>query len=230
MDRREIASVATGPLFRGMEVGEVERLLGGLSLRRYGGGSLLLLAGCSYDSLLVLVEGSVEAEMGDLSGRSIRIETIAAPEAIATAVLFAPDPVLPVTVRALEETRVLALPRDLVLDICQKSRAFLRNYLADSGARLAAFSERFRLLTFSSLRERLADWLLRQSYRSGGGEITLPSSKEKLAETFGVARPSLSRELLAMERDGLIEMEGRRIALLEPSALRELLSSGRRAS
>lgn len=230
MDRREIASVATGPLFRGVEVEEVERLLGGLSLRRYGGGSLLLLAGCSYDSLLVLVEGSVEAEMGDLSGRSIRIETIAAPEAIATAVLFAPDPVLPVTVRALEETRVLALPRDLVLDLCQKSRAFLRNYLADSGARLAAFSERFRLLTFSSLRERLADWLLRQSYRSGGGEITLPSSKEKLAETFGVARPSLSRELLAMERDGLIEMEGRRIALLEPSALRELLSSGRRAS
>jgi CRP/FNR family transcriptional regulator, dissimilatory nitrate respiration regulator len=221
MQKRDLAILATSSLFRGVGVEELESLLGpaALAARDFRAGSVLLLAGCAYDSLWVLLEGSVSAEMMSVSGKTIRIESISAPEPLASAILFAPEPVLPVTVRALEDCRVLALPREAVISLCQRSRAILLNYLADSGARIAAFSERFRLMQFATLRERLADWLLRQAMRSGGREITLPSSKEKLAEAFGVTRPSLSRELGAMARAGLISVEGRRIAILRSGEL-----------
>jgi CRP-like cAMP-binding protein len=61
--------------------------------------------------------------------------------------------------------------------------------------------------------------MLRQSSRSGGGEVVLPAPKEKMAETFGVTRPSLSRELGAMAREGLIAVDGRRIAILRMEEL-----------
>jgi len=208
---------------------ELEGLLGteAVSLRSFRKGNILLLAGCAYDTLWVLLEGSVAAEMHSPSGKALRIETIAAPEAIATAMLFSPDAVLPVTVEALEDSRAVLLPRETVIRLCQKNRAFLENYLRDAGSRIAAFSERFRLLQFSTLRERLADWLLRQAARGGGSPddlVTLTSSKEKLAETFGVTRPSLSREILAMDADGLIAADGREIRILDAARLEGLIT------
>ena len=225
MDRRDIALLASAPLFRGMEPAELERALSGASVpvRSFARGSLLLLAGCRYDSLWVLLEGSVSADMQGYGGRTIRIETIAAPEPLATAVLFAPEPILPVTVRALQDSRAAALPREAVLSLCQASRPFLRSYLEDAGSRIASFSERFRLLQFASLRERLSDWLLRQSAKARSDEVLLPSSKERLAEVFGVTRPSLSRGIGELVREGLVASEGRKIRILEPRRLQALL-------
>jgi CRP-like cAMP-binding protein len=225
MHDRDLAVLATSPLFSGVALEELGRLLEGarLALREFGEGSVLLLAGCTYDSLWILLSGSVSAEMMSVSGRTIRIESLRAPDALASAILFAPENSLPVTVRALEETRALAIPRETIIGLCQKNRAFLLNFLADSGQRIAALSERFRLMQFATLRERLADWLLRQSLRSGSSEVTLPSSKERLAETFGVTRPSLSRELGAMARDGLISVEGRTIGILRSEELAALI-------
>ena len=228
MDRRDLARLVASPLFAGVDVVELEGLLGpeAASLRGFRKGNILLLAGCAYDTLWILLEGSVAAEMHSPSGKALRIETIAAPEAIATAMLFSPDAILPVTVEALEDTRAALLPRETVVRLCQGNRAFLENSLRDAGSRIAAFSERFRLLQFSTLRERLADWLLRQAARDAGGLVTLPSSKEKLAETFGVTRPSLSREILAMDAEGLIKADGREIRILDAARLEGLITQG----
>lgn len=228
MNRRELAILSTSPLFAGVDVAELEILLGSAeaSTRSFDAGSILLLAGCAYNSLWVLLEGSVSAEMQGYSGKTVRVEAIAAPQPLAAAVLFAPDPVLPVTVRALEGVRAAILGRETVIDLCQDNRAILRNFLADAGSRIATLSERFRLMQFASLRERLCDWILRQAMRSGGAEVILPASKEKMAEAFGVTRPSLSRELGTMAREGLVSVEGRRIAILRRDALIALVERG----
>lgn len=214
-----------------MDVAELAALLepGAIALRGFARGNILLLAGCVYEKLWILLEGSVAAEMHSPSGKALRIETIAAPEAIAAAMLFSPDAILPVTVEALEDVRAALLPRETVIRLCQRNRAFLENYLRDAGSRIAAFSERFRLLQFSTLRGRLADWLLRQATRTGRDLVVLPSSKEKLAETFGVTRPSLSREILAMDAEGLIEARGREIRIADAARLGALAAAEKEA-
>jgi CRP/FNR family transcriptional regulator, dissimilatory nitrate respiration regulator len=224
MERRDIAALADTSLFRGIGAVELDELFGKtpIVVREFRAGSLMLAAGSVYDSLWILVEGSVAAEMRGPTGKTLRIETIQAPEPLASAFLFAPEPLLPVTVRSLAAVRVVCIPRESLLVICQRSRAFLENYLRDAGSRLAALSERFRIMHFSALRGRLADWMLRHETGAGKGEVLLPASKEKMAETFGVTRPSLSREFSAMARDGLISVEGRRIAILRRDALAAL--------
>jgi CRP/FNR family transcriptional regulator, dissimilatory nitrate respiration regulator len=225
MQRRDIATLAGTALFEGIDAIALDELIGTTAavVREFGKGGLLLAAGSAYDSLWVLVEGSVAAEMQGSTGKTVRIETIQAPAPLASAILFAPEPLMPVTVRALAESRVVCIPREAVLTICQRSRAFLENYLRDSGKRIAAFSERFRILQFATLRERLADWLLRQAARSGGDAVILPSSKEALAETFGVTRPSLSRLFGELAREGAVAVEGRRVRILDKDALASIL-------
>lgn len=227
MQRRDIAALAGTALFEGIDVLVLDDLIGATPavVREFGPGDLMLSEGSSYDSLWILIEGSAEAEMRGPTGKVLRVETIRAPEPLASAILFAPEPVLPVSARALEAARVVCIPRESVLAICQRSRPILENLLRDSGSRVAALSERLRLLQFSSLRQRLADWILRRAGLSERGEATLPASKERMAESFGVTRPSLSRELGAMAREGLISVEGRRIILLDAVALAAALEA-----
>ena len=49
--------------------------------------------------------------------------------------------------------------------------------------------------------------------------VELPVSKEVVARLLAMPRPSFSRELINMEREGLIRVSGRVIWLLDPDGL-----------
>ncbi len=223
MERRDLLALSVTTLCRGVDVVELDRLLSTVSCRVgvYEKGSVVLLAGSRYDALRVILEGTVSAEMHHPNGKSVTIETIDAPDPVAPAILFAPGRALPVTVVAATGVRLLELPLEAVLDLCQKNRFFLVNFLTEIGGKISLFAEKFRLLEFSSLRRRIAAYL---EPRLTDGSFTLPFSKEKLAEFLSVARPSLSRELSSMASDGLIAVEGRTIRVADKDALRAALS------
>lgn len=254
MNDREIAKLATCNLFRNVSI---ERFADFMKAARYREhefrkGGLILLQGCVYASLYILLDGSAYAEMTDDEGRCMRVETFAPVEALASAVLFSPKPVLPVTVGAQSDCRIISFPKEEIIKMCMSEKAILEGFLADSGARVQFLSERLRLTRFATLRQRIADWLVRkaqaqhtmlrdssttdQSLEPDAPEaiqkspqslqqpisIRVEPSFEKMADLMGVARPSLSRELSHMRSDGLIDMEGRTIILEDIEALKNI--------
>ena len=224
MDRRDLLSLSVSTLCRGVNVVELDRLLSQVQSRieNFSKNSVVLLAGSRYDALRVILEGTVSAEMHHPNGKTVTIVTIDAPDPIAPAMLFAPRRTLPVTVVAATEVRLLVLPLEAVLDLCQRDRRFLLNFLTEIGGKISLFAEKFRLLEFSSLRRRIVAYL---APRLTDSEIVLGFPKEKLAEFLSVARPSLSRELSAMVAEGIIEMEGRRIGVVDPARFRAILEA-----
>ncbi len=165
MDTRDIAKLATCSLFRAIPVERFAELMRTAKWQdhRYPKDSLILLQGCMYASLYILLEGAAYAEMSDDEGRCMRMETFAPVEALASAVLFAPKPVLPVTVGAQTECRVISIPREELLRLCMSDKAILEACLSESGQRIQFLSERLRLTRFATLRQRIADWLLRKA-------------------------------------------------------------------
>lgn len=222
MERRDLLALSVSTLCRGVDVVELDKLLSAVSskVESYQKGAIILQSGSRYDALRVILEGSVSAEMHHQNGKSVTIETIEAPDPVAPAILFAPRRALPVAVVAATEVRLLVLPLEAVLDLCQRNRFFLVNFLTEIGGKISLFAEKFRLLEFSSLRKRIAAYL---APRLEAGEFTLPFPKEKLAEFLSVARPSLSRELSAMGADGIISMDGRRIVVADAAKFRAIL-------
>ena len=232
MQLRDIARLASCSIFSGIEPGELaESLLATPhSLKNFGGKSVILLAGCKYTSLYILIEGEAYAEMTSDEGKVVRVESFKAVEALASAILFTPQQALPVSVEAKTDCRFVIIPKDGVLRLCMRHQQVLEALFGEIGRRVDTLTEKLKAAQFITLREKIADWLLRRYELSGSTLVHLEASRERMAELFGVARPSLSRELGALSRAGMLKLSGRDIEVLDPAALRSLRNSRRTAA
>ena len=224
MTGEDLALLRRCRLFREMDERTLSLLLTRFPcrLRGFSPGELIHSRGEAYLSLLVLLRGSVSAEMHDPAGKALHVETIQAPEAIASGILFAPENRLPVSIYAAQAVRLAALSRSAVLECCQRDRGFLEALLQDMGGRAAFLAEKLWLSRFSSLRQKLASYLLERCDRAAADAVVLSATRQELADVFGAARPSVSRVFGELEGRRLISRHGRRIDILDRPALEAL--------
>ena len=80
------------------------------------------------------------------------------------------------------------------------------------------------MVTPTSLKERIANWLLDclETDSTGNDTVYLRMDREELSEFLGVARPSLSRALMKLKEEGVIDVEKNRIIVLDRYALEEI--------
>jgi len=226
MNPDERLQIAKCNLFRGIAVSEMEKILSILQPRvfSYRPRSLIRSRGEPCGKLLVLLAGKVSGEFQDCGGRVLRVETISAPETVASAFLFAPEPVFPVNIIALDEVRICSIDRNSLFSAAAISRRFTKALLEDVAARASFLAEKLRFTQFTTLRQKVAGYLLERLQGNATGRITLSFNQKVIAELFGVARPSLGRVLHDLEQSGLIAREHRTIIIRDRSALTELLT------
>jgi CRP-like cAMP-binding protein len=196
-----------------------------LSIRKlsFHQGARIAFRGDSYNKLWIIISGYITGEFHDFSGKVLKVETMHAPEAIATAVLFAPENVLPVDLIAASDVEIAEIPKRQVVRLLQQEEQVLTNYLADNGQRLMLLADKLRFVQFSTIRQKIAGFLLDLAARQGIDAPEMHMTKEALAEVFGVTRPSLSRGFQQLCDEGLIRQEGRVIHLLDSDGLGMLL-------
>lgn len=186
-----IPALVNNPLFRGITP---ERLFADLEeisfhTRSYKKGEILAQQGAVCNRLVILTKGSVRGEMIDYSGRLIKVEDIAAPRAIAPLFLFGEENRYPVEVTANEPTEVIELPKSSVLSLFRKNEQFLENYMNLSANYARTLSDKLFFMSFKTIRQKLASYLLRLYKQQQQTHITLDRSQQELSDYFGVSRP-----------------------------------------
>ena len=220
-----IPALVNNPLFREITP---ERLFADLEeisfhTRSYKKGEILAQQGAVCNRLVILTKGSVRGEMIDYSGRLIKVEDIAAPRAIAPLFLFGEENRYPVEVTANEPTEVIELPKSSVLSLFRKNEQFLENYMNLSANYARTLSDKLFFMSFKTIRQKLASYLLRLYKQQQQTHITLDRSQQELSDSFGVSRPSLARELSHMQDDGLITADRKQITILQKEQLIRLI-------
>ena len=220
-----IPALVNNPLFRGITP---ERLFADLEeisfhTRSYKKGEILAQQGAVCNRLVILTKGSVRGEMIDYSGRLIKVEDIAAPRAIAPLFLFGEENRYPVEVTANEPTEVIELPKSMVLSLFRKNEQFLENYMNLSANYARTLSDKLFFMSFKTIRQKLASYLLRLYKQQQQTHITLDRSQQELSDYFGVSRPSLARELAHMQEDGLLIADRKHITILQKEQLVRLI-------
>ena len=220
-----IPALVNNPLFRGITP---ERLFADLEeisfhTRSYKKGEILAQQGAVCNRLVILTKGSVRGEMIDYSGRLIKVEDIAAPRAIAPLFLFGEENRYPVEVTANEPTEVIELPKSGVLSLFRKNEQFLENYMNLSANYARTLSDKLFFMSFKTIRQKLASYLLRLYKQQQQTHITLDRSQQELSDYFGVSRPSLARELAHMQEDGLLIADRKHITILQKEELVRLI-------
>ena len=205
------------PLFRSVPEAELERIFAELKITQtaFRKGAILAIQDEQVNRLIILLTGSVKGEMTDASGRIAKVEDIEAPSPLAILFLFGEQNRFPVQAIAREDTTAVVIPRQSVLRMLSMNETILKNYLDISADFATRLSRKLHFMSFHTIRQKLAVYLLDLSRKQGSDPVTLDRSKSALAEYFGVARPSLERELTRMRQEGLLVANKRTITITD---------------
>lgn len=125
---------------------------------------------------------------------------------------------------AVTDVTVLEMPWDFFYHFCTNAcdhhKQLTQNMLEILSENNFKITRKLHIVSTSSLRERIAIWLIDSMDEKGVVELKM--NREQLADFLGVARPSLSRELMRMQTDGLIEVSKKSILIRDREAV-ELL-------
>ncbi|RUT78913.1 Crp/Fnr family transcriptional regulator [Ancylomarina longa] len=216
--------LSESPVFRGISARELEELMheAQYQIKKYNKSDIVAFREDRCENLMIVLKGSVKGEMLDPSGKSIKIEDIMAPYPIASAFLFGQRNQFPVNVTANDDVEIFSLSKSSVIDLFQKNKIFLTNYLNSISNRSQFLANKLMFLNFKTIKGKLANYILKLA--APNKEIViLPKSQAEMAQFFGVTRPSFARSLKEMEQEGWIETNRREIKIINKQQLIRLL-------
>lgn len=218
-------AITGSKLFSSLTEERVRQILDAIQVKEsfFKKGDILAMQDEPCNRLIILVKGSVSAEMSDPTGKIIKVEDIYAPNPLAILFLFGDNNRFPVQATAKEDIEALVIPKPSVLRMLSMDEQLLKNYLDISASYASRLSQKLHFMTFRTIRQKLALYFLRLA-QSAEGAVYLDKTQEALAEYFGVTRPSLSRELKKMQDDKLISIIKKEIVIKNKSALQHLIS------
>ncbi|MEW6281303.1 MAG: helix-turn-helix domain-containing protein [Candidatus Eremiobacterota bacterium] len=191
-------------------------------------GQRLYAPGDRSKGLLILVKGRVRVSRVAPDGREQVLAVVTPYQTLGETVLFHRDERHISYATCLDSSTVMMLPLARVRQLTRQYSELALCFLAAFSRRIEALEERVEELAFLNLEQRLARTLLewaRERGREGprGVEIDLELSMTELASLLGGARESLSRALVRLARDGMIERTGQRLTLRDPEALQRVV-------
>ncbi len=137
----------------------------------------------------------------------------------------------PASASAVEDATLLFIGKQDFHALCIAHPEVALKILRVVGARLRKLVGIIEELSFTTVRNRLAAFLMRQARHEGkpvdgGVEITLPASNQELAAQIGTVRELVSRNLSRFQSEKFIQMDGRRVVITDVKALEAELDGG----
>jgi len=223
-----IAVLQKCTLARNMSAEEVGELVDSaqVRVREYPKGDIVFHEGDMPHYLFILLSGEVHILKDTFSGRRIFLSEINEPGDMFGEVYEVLEEPYDMYVETVTPVRLLEISSELfTLDAgCELSRSALkiqRNLMRIFARKAYFMHNKIKVLASGSLREKIVRFLFLEL--QGKQELELTGSREFMAAYLAVTRPSLSRELSAMQREGILSVEGKCIKVLDMERFEEYL-------
>lgn len=217
MKTEDVDAVRQLPLFRDARKETFAKIVRGVLLQRFPPGVTLISESDSADFLHVVLDGLVEMYATD-GGRETTLSLV---RPVGTFILAAvlTDQVYLQSARTALKSRLLMIPAAHVRAAMGTDEGFARAVVAELARGYRCTIKEVKNQKLRSGAERLANWLLHESARSGAGAaVELEVEKRKLAALLGMTPENLSRAFSTL-RDYGVTSSGPSIRIAEPEAL-----------
>jgi len=210
-------------LFRNISEDEIEKMFRCSKTveRFFEDGNYIFRQGETPKNLFLVLEGTVMISKDFASGKRDVLFMVGQGDVFGEMFLFADTKVYWYDAIAQENVRVLEIPWEFFYcfcsNACEHHRMITRNMLEIQSEKNFKMTRKLHLLSGTTLRERIALWLMEQAVE--GDIVKLTMNREELADYLGTTRPSLSRELMKMQQEHLIETEKNIIKIVDRDAL-----------
>ncbi len=199
------------PFFRGLSEEHRRGLSDICALKSVKKRDYLFHEGEKGSSMFLLVDGNIQLHKNTEDGREVVIRVVKPGEVFAEVVLFEKER-YPVSARAVTHAKILVFPREGIHRLLAEE-GFRNDFIALLMAKQRYLAERIQELTTKDVEHRFFTFL-----RSQYGEketIHTPLSKKDIAAAIGTTPESLSRLILRLHEDKIIDWQGKEIRILE---------------
>lgn len=162
----------------------------------------------------LLYDGKVRASMIGPDGKRVTIEDHQGPVLLAPNFVFATNNRFPVDVVALTPCEVLIISKEHFIEFMRREPIVMYNFLRILSDRSRLLTQKLGAFALLGLKSRVATYLCEH------GDI---HNQQDVAERLGVARPSLSRILAELAKEGCVAFANRKIIIADRSLLEKYL-------
>lgn len=208
--------------FANLSVGELKKIAAAAIYKTIPAGEIILHEGDESQSAYFVLSGKMEVFRLALSGREQVLALLSAGQGFNTAPFFLEEKHNPASVRALEQTSIIAIPANQFLSLLHELPDFNRIVMRDYSERLKQLTNKVEDLGLYSVRARLVRFLLDQADQK---EIPARLTQEEIARHIGTVRDVVGRSLRSLEQEGFIQIQRERIRLLDRPALEKIAHS-----
>lgn len=206
------------PLFQHMQEKEIHEILltAGCFVKDFKKGNYIYQENEVIHSLGVILTGHVYMVKEDVWGEETILVRMGKGDLFGENFACSPNPASTVTFYAPQAAEVLFIPYERLLRHAGNRNVllFITNLISMMTYKSQNLMRKINVVSRKSLREKIQCFLSLEAEKTGTLDFTIPFSREEMAEYVCANRSALSRELKAMEKDGLIELKGRTCRIL----------------
>jgi CRP/FNR family transcriptional regulator len=228
--RIDLASVlGKTALFTNLSPAEIHNLAARTLRKLFTAGELLFSEGEPCKGLHIVAHGKIRIFKTSMSGREQVLAVNTDGESVAELPVFDGGP-YPASAAAIEDTEVAFISRRDFHAYCLEHPEVALKVLSVVGSRLRRLVGIIEELSFTTIRQRLISVLVKLAQSSGkqtprGIEFMLPGSHQELANQLGTVRELISRNLMRLQAEGLLDVDARRIVVKDAKGLAALLET-----
>ncbi|MBR1472217.1 MAG: Crp/Fnr family transcriptional regulator [Lachnospiraceae bacterium] len=210
-------------LFSDIEQKEIDKMLlcSRAVRKKVSAGEYIFQQGETPRMIFMLQSGEVALVKDFASGKRNLLYTVKPGDVFGEAFLFSGQMHYWYDAAAVKPSEVLQIPWKFFYGFCENAcghhKMITRNLLEILAGRNFSMTKKLHLLSSTSLKEKLAIYFLENA--DSKGRVALSMNREMFADFLGVARPSLSRELMNMQKEGLIVVDRDEVRICDREAL-----------
>lgn len=192
-------------------------------IKSYSKNDIIAMEGDTCTSIGLILDGNIDIKR-ILGTKVIHVSSFGKGHIFGEVIAFSDVNLYPATVMSSTPSKVMFISKDNFIKFCTSHEDFLGMFLNDLSNKIFVLNKSITNLTFSSVRQKICNFLITEYKLQNSKNIKLKMTKEKIAESLGITRPSLSRELINMKDMGLIDYSRSHIKILDLEEIEDILT------
>lgn len=212
-------------LFKGVSDEKIEEIFSYIKYSEvsYNKGQILFQEGDACKNIGIIEEGSIQLERIYSSGKSIVLAKLSAGDVFGEALVISSTALYPATVIAKSNCKIIFINKKEIMKLCSSNERILENFVTLLSDKVIMLNKKVKSTSLKSVKHKVVDYILEKSNVANSNVIMINESKEDIAAYLGMPRPSLSRELIKLRDENIIDFDRNSITILKFHELEEKL-------
>lgn len=192
-------------------------------IKNYVKNDIIAIEGDTCSSIGLILHGNIDIKRM-LGTKVIHVSSFSKGHIFGEVIAFSDINLYPATVMSSTSCKIMFINKDNFIKFCTSHSDFLEMFLNDLTNKIFVLNNSITNLTFNSIKQKICNFLITEYKLQNSENIKLKMTKEKIAESLGITRPSLSRELINLKDMGLIDYSRSHIKILDLEEIESILA------